>query len=324
MNRSRSLLGLSSALTFVTLAVAPAAAAPKVVATIKPVHSLVAAVMAGVGTPTLLVEGQASLHGFALKPSGARAVAEADILVRVSETLEPFTLKATEALPAGATLITLEDVPGMVLLERRTGATFERHSHAEDHGAEHHGKTHDHDEHGHEGHAHDGHVWLDPINVRTMTRAIVAALSQRDPGNAASYKANGDALTGRIEALMEELRGEMRPFSGTPYVVFHDATQYFDLDFGPEAVGSVSVSPEVPPSAKRLAEIRGRIQSLGVKCVLADPQTPERLIATIIEGTKARSAVLDAEGATIEPPGPDLWFTLMRKAAATMKGCLGG
>ena len=304
------------------LAAAPAAAAPKVVATIKPVHSLVAAVMAGVGTPVLLVEGQASLHGFALKPSGARAVAEADILVRISETLEPFTLKAAKALPAGATLISLEDVPGMVLVERRTGATFERHAHGDAHGPDHHDEGHD--RHDPDDHLYDGHVWLDPINAKTRTAAIVAALSARDPANAAAYKANGEAATARIEALMEELRQEMKPFSGAPYVVFHDATQYFDLDFGTEAVGSVSVSPEVPPSARRLAEIRGRIQSLGVKCVLADPQTPQRLVATVTEGTRARSAVLDAEGSTIEPPGPGLWFTLMRKAAETMKGCLGG
>lgn len=297
------------------------AAAPKVVTTIKPVHSIVAAVMGGIGSPVLLVEGQASPHGFALKPSGARAVAEADILFRISETLEPFTRKVAEAHRSGTMIVSLQDAPGMTLLERRSGATFERHAHGHD---EEQGKGHE-AEHGHkdgDDRNQDGHVWLDPINAKAMTDAIVSALGARDPANATRYKANGEALKTRIDALTQEILAEMQPYAGKPFIVFHDATRYFEHRFGPEAAGSVSVSPEVPPSAKRLSEIRQRIRSLGVKCVLADPQTPPALVATVTEGTGAHSAVLDAEGATIEPPGPELYSTLMRKAAAVMKGCL--
>lgn len=321
--QGRNALWAGLAAIMLALGAAPASAAPKVVATIKPIHSLAAAVMAGVGAPVLLVEGQASVHGFALKPSGARAIAEADILIRVSEAMEPFTTKAARSMPAGATLLTLQDAPGMTLLERRLGATFERHAHG-------HAREHDQaGQQGHEDHDHDertawdGHLWLDPVNARVITDAMVAALSARDPANAAAYKANGEALKVRIATLSDELLAELQPFSGAPFIAFHDAAQYFEHHFGPEAAGSVSVSPEVPPSAKRLSEIRARIRGLGVKCVLADPQTPPALVATVIEGTGARGAVLDAEGALIEPPGPDLWLTLMRKAAATMKACLG-
>lgn len=313
-----SLVALMSALAALTTQVA---AAPKVVTTIKPVHSLVAAVMAGIGNPVLLVEGQSSPHGFALKPSGARAVAEADILFRVSETMEPFTRKVAEAHPGKTMIVSLQDVPGMRLLARRAGATFDRHAHGH---AEDHGKGHD-DEHGHkdgDDRDRDGHVWLDTINAKAMADAIVAALGARDAANAAAYKANGEALKARIDTLTHEIVAEMQPYAGKPFITFHDATQYFEHHFGPEAVGTVSVSPEVPPSAKRLSEIRERIRGLGVRCVLADPQTPPQLVATVTEGTAARSAVLDAEGATIEPPGPDLYFTLMGNAAAVVKWCL--
>lgn len=297
-------------------------AAPRVAVTIKPIHSLVAAVMAGVGTPVLLVEGQASPHSFALKPSGARAVAEAAVLFRVSETVEPFTHKIADSLADGTAMVTLGHAPGVKLLGRRIGATFEPHEH---HDGEAHGpdKVHDHDP-DHEGAGEDGHVWLDPANAKAMVETIVAELAARDPGHAAVYKANGVAVEGKLDALAGEIAAGMEPVRGKSYIVFHDATQYFEKRFGLAAAGSVTVSPEVAPSAKRLSEVRQRITQLGATCVLADPQSSPRLVATVTEGTGARTGVLDAEGALVEPPGPDLYFVLMRKLATAMKACLGG
>src|SRR5262245_22488985 len=77
----------------------PTAAEPKVVVTIKPLHALVAQVMAGVGSPMLLVKGLASAHTYTLRPSEARALHEADLLVRMSETVEPFTARIVKSLP---------------------------------------------------------------------------------------------------------------------------------------------------------------------------------------------------------------------------------
>ena len=65
---------LAAALT-VALAFDAAAAVPDVVVSIKPLHSLVASLMDGVGEPTLLVGGGASLHSFSLKPSAGRGAA---------------------------------------------------------------------------------------------------------------------------------------------------------------------------------------------------------------------------------------------------------
>lgn len=303
-------------------ALAPArAAAPKVVVTIKPVHSLVAAVMAGVGAPKLLVEGQASPHTFALKPSGARAVAEADILVRVSEVVEPFTHKMATSLPRGATLLTLEDAPGVRLLELRRGATFEAHAHHEpghhaagDHAADHHD---DHDEE-----VHDGHIWLDPDNAKAMVDAIVAALSARDATDAPRYRDNGAALKAGLDTLAAELAAELKPVAGKPFIVFHDSTQYFETRFGLSAAGAITVSPEVSPSAKRLTEVRERIKKLGAVCVLSEPQMSARVVAAVTEGTRAKAGSIDPEGQLLEPPGPDLYPTLMRKLAKAMAGCL--
>ncbi|MBV2093173.1 MAG: zinc ABC transporter substrate-binding protein, partial [Candidatus Thiodiazotropha sp. (ex Ctena orbiculata)] len=60
----------------------------KVVVSILPVHSLVSGLMSGVGEPYLLLKGNQSPHTMTLKPSDARAMSEADLLLWVGESLE--------------------------------------------------------------------------------------------------------------------------------------------------------------------------------------------------------------------------------------------
>jgi len=294
---------------------ATAAAELSVVVTIKPLHALVAQVMSGVGTPALLVQGQASPHTYALKPSDARALNQADLFFRVSEAVEPFTVKIVRSLPKTVEVVTLQEAPGLKLLLRRTGSTFERHVHGK-------AATHDHSHGpGRPLQAIDGHVWLDPDNARAMVDRIEHALGAKDPAHAPAYKTNADALRAQIAALAAELDHALRPVANAPYIVFHDAFQYLERRYGLNVVGSVSISPEIPASAKRLSELRSKIASLGAICVFAEPQFDTRLIANLIEGTRARTGTLDPEGGMLEP-GPGLYFTLMRRLAEDLKGCL--
>jgi zinc transport system substrate-binding protein len=291
------------------------AAEPKVVVTIKPLHALVAQVMAGVGSPELLVKGAASPHSYALKPSEARALNNADLVFRMSETVEGFMVKVARSLPQRVELVTLQDAPGMKLLALRAGATFEPHAH---------GKG---SEHGHrhakpaKGEAVDGHAWLDPDNAKIMTDRIRQVLAAKYPEHAAVFKANAAALEARLDALAAELEGDLAPIADKPYIVFHDAFQYLERRFGLNVVGSISISPDVPPSARRLTELRRKIQSLGAVCVFAEPAFDRRLVDSLMEGTSARTGTLDAEGGSLDP-GPDLYFMLMRKLAGALKGCL--
>lgn len=302
------------------LAVSTAAAAAegdlKVVATIKPIHSLLTELMQGVGTPTLLVEGAASPHSFALKPSGVRAIDAADVFVRVSETLEPFTGKVVRALPDGVRLVTLDEIPGVKLLDRRTGGAFEAHAHgaptavtdaARDDGAAHGSK--------------DGHIWLDPDNAKAIVAYLAKVLAAAKPEAAGRLQANAQRLNARIDALAADLEAEMRPLRDKPFVVFHDAYQYFERRFGLDAVGAITVSPDVQPSAKRLTQLRRKIKSLEAVCVFAEPLFQPNLVAAVTEGTSARSGTLDPNGSLLVP-GADLYFDLMRNMGAGLKACL--
>jgi len=316
----------------IAAAASGATAAPDVVVSIKPIHSLVAAIMRGVGEPQLIVDGAASPHTYNLRPSNARKLEKADVVFWVGPGLEAFLEKPLEALASKATVVELEDAKGLEKLPFREGGPFEAHDHgdeghdahddhAEEEGAHDHG--HDHAEgHGDHDHgAYDTHLWLDPANAKAMAQTIETALIAADAGNAATYQANTKKLIDDLDALDAELKETVKPVKDKPFIVFHDAYQYFEHRYGVKTAGSITVSPETLPGADRVKQMQEKVRQLGATCVFAEPQFEPKLISVITEGTAAKSATLDPEAATLEP-GPDLYFTLMRGIAGSLKDCL--
>ncbi|WKL21103.1 zinc ABC transporter substrate-binding protein ZnuA [Agrobacterium tumefaciens] len=307
-----------------------ATAAPNVVVSIKPVHSLVAAIMQGVGEPQLIVDGAASPHTYNLRPSNARTLEKADLVFWVGPGLEAFLQKPLEALASKATVVELEDAKGLEKLPFREGGPFEAHDHGEEGHGEHEGHAeeagaHDHGhDHGHDDHEHgayDTHLWLDPANAKAMAQEIETALITADAGNAAIYQANTKKLIDDIDALDTEIANTVKPVKDKPFIVFHDAYQYFEHRYGVKTAGSITVSPETLPGADRVSQMQEKVRQLGATCVFAEPQFEPKLISVITEGTAAKSATLDPEAATLEP-GPDLYFKLMRAIAGSLKDCL--
>ena len=243
-------------------------------------------------------------------------------------------------------MVRLADAPGLVRRPLREGGAFEEHDH-DSHG---HQGEHDHDEnhddhddeamhrdddhghgHGDDDHAddhddhmdgpYDIHVWLDPINGWTIARAIAGTLGELDPVNAATYEANVDALLHRLDHLTGDIAQEVAPARGVPFIVFHDGYRYFEDRFGLTAAGSVVISPDRAPGARRISELRDKVQDLGVVCVFDEPQFDKRLVRTVIEGSDVRAATVDPLGSAIED-GPELYFTLLSNMAAAFTDCL--
>ena len=207
------------------------------VTTIKPIYALASAVMAGVAEPRLLIDGAGSPHTFALKPSDARALNTADVVLRVSDGLEPFMVKVVRALPRTVRVVTLMDVPDLTMHAMRTGGTFEEHADDKDKRAGH-GHAKSGHKHGKEEQAgHDGHIWLDPANAKLIAAHVAAVLATEAPEHADRLAANAAALSARLDALSTELERDLKPLSGKGYVVFHDAYQYLRAALRTDAVG---------------------------------------------------------------------------------------
>jgi zinc transport system substrate-binding protein len=290
-----------------------------VVASIKPIHSLVAAVMQGVGEPSLIVKGAASPHTYTMKPSDAAALSSANVVFWTGHDMEKFMEKPLASLGKKATVVAFLETPAIATLQPREGGTFEPHEHeGEAHSTEAHA-DHAHGDHEEET---DPHFWLDPENARAAVKVIAATLAAADPDHATAYSENAARTDAEIAKLETAIAADLAPFKDKPFIVFHDAYQYFEKRFSLRAVGSVTVSPEVQPGAARIAAIEDKIRSLGAVCIFSEPQFEPKLMDTIAAGTKTYRGELDPEGASLKE-GPDLYPALLQGLSDNLKDCLG-
>ncbi len=283
---------------------------PKVVVSIKPIHSLVAGVMQGVADPQLLIQGGGSPHGYVLRPSEARMLANADLVIWVGHSLESFLEKPLATLAQQAHQLELIEALEDQLLPLREGGTWDAHVHQltqADHAAA--GERHE-----------DGelelnpHLWLSPLLAKQIVARTATTLSAIDPEHQATYQKNAEKLKQRLDDLHRELTNKLSPVKGVPYVVFHDAYRYFENVYELNVVGSITVDAERKQGVKRIGEIRDKIKAMNARCVFSEPQFEPRMVATIIEGTGARRGVLDPLGADL-PNGPESYFLLLNNLA---------
>ncbi len=298
---------------------------PRVVTDLPAVAALVQQVMGDLGQPETLIEAGSDAHHYQLRPSQARSLQQAQLLIWIGPEMTPWLERVATGLGHETSSLALLDLPGTHRQDFGAGAAHEHdHSHEHEHEAE---AGHDHDEsHAEEGHDHSGldpHAWLDPGNGQLWLGAIADALSARDPENAETYAANAAKAREDLAALDAELKSNLAPLAGKPFVVFHDAYGYFTSHYGLTPAIPVSLGDASTPSAARLTEIRARITAEGAICAFPEANHDAGLIATVIEGAGLRQGQpLDPEGSLL-PPGPDHYAALLRAMAGSLTDCLG-
>lgn len=288
----------------------PAQAEVRLLASIKPLQLIAAAVQDGVGTPEVLLPPGASPHQYALRPSDVRRVREVDLLYWVGPDLEGFLPRVLEGRSKPS--VAVQSLPGMTLRH------FEAIGHDEhEHGAE---DEHEHD-HDHRPGSLDAHLWLLPANARVIATRMAADLAAADPANAARYQANLKAFDERLGQLDQRLKARMAAVSGKPFFVFHEAFDYFESAYGLRHTGVFSVAAEVQPGARHVAAMRARLQKAGPSCVFNEPPVRPRLAETLTAGLPVRLAELDALGmqATLDAGG---YEKLLENLGDGLAGCL--
>ena len=325
-------------LSFLTLFTS-ANAEIKVVTSIKPIHSLASYLMDGVNKPNLIVDGYSSPHGFALKPSHAKMLQEADLIFWVGEDLENFLIKPLNSIAKKAEKIELMEIKGLKKLKFREKNIFDghddhgheedghkeeghdEHKHEEEGHDEHKHEEEGHDEHGHEGHAHgeyDPHIWLDPINAKIILTEMVEHLIENDEKNSSVYKSNLGKALKDIDKLIKDVKAELN--KDISFIVFHDAYQYFENRFNVSVLGAFTVNTDVMPGAEQLSEIREIIEHDKVSCIFSEPQFNPDIINAVAKDMNIKTGVLDPLGATLDP-GKGLYFKLIKNMSKSFKGC---
>ena len=296
-----------------------------VVASIKPIHSLVAAVMGDIGTPHLLLEEPSSAHHFTLKPSQARSLQAADIVFWVGPTMEQPLTKALATLAPQAQTLPLIESAGLVLINfDKVTPAHEKHDHEKHDNEKHDHEKHDmHDEHAkHDDHLINPHIWLDPQNAKIMLGVMAARLAKADPKNASAYAANADSMAARLATLETDITSQLASYSAAKFLVLHDAHVYFERRFGLRNYGAITTEPDVMPTASRVKALRDELREHRFDCIFTEPFLGQKAVALIAEGSKVSIGTLDPIASNL-PAGAQLYPDLLMSYAKALQSCFG-
>ena len=320
-----------------------------VISTIQPINSLVSAIIGNTGKSITIIPSEQSPHDFKLKPSDVKVLQNSNIIFYVSNHLESSITKVFKNLPKNIKLINLMEESGVNHLAIRDNDAWERHDHHghddhdvhDKHGKKHddhddhdkHGKKHDdHDDHDKHGKKHDDHddhekeddvhVWLSPDNAIKIVQKVNKVLSLYFPENSKIYNDNTTKFIDKIRNLKMELVKELSPIKNKPYIVFHDAYQYFEKTFELNAVGSVALEGDIASSPKQISIIKDKIVKSKASCVFQEPQFDSKLVKIVVEGTDAKIGTLDPLGVNISE-NKDFYLQLLTNMTKSLKECLG-
>ena len=302
-------LALIVALVSSAAAQAAGDAVPAVTVTVKPLHSLVAAVMAGIGKPDLLISDTTRARDYTPAAGIVQQLAKARIVFWVGAMLERNLARPLASVAGATEVVAVSEGAGIVLRPARTGGAWS----LEDDAPLGSGTTFDM----------DGDLWLDPRNARAIVATVTARLGAADSAHAGRYTANAAKLYARLDALDASLQQQLSPVASRRFLVYRDNYQYLEQHYRLSAAGAVLGASGEAPGPLRMEAVRHQIKLSRARCVFGEPDTPEPLLDSVTDGLGVQTGVLDPEGSSLKP-GPDLYVDLMGGLVASLRKCLLG
>lgn len=313
LQNKKALSSLILSLGFAATLSAPASA--EVVASIKPLGFIAAAIADGVTPVEVLLPDGASEHDYALRPSDVKRLQGADLVVWIGPEMEAFISKTASAFPAEKNLeiARLPTVKPLLI----TGAEEEDEHH--DEGDEHHDAAHEHHHHG----EYNMHLWMSPEIARQSAVAIHEKLLELMPQRKDKLDANLQQFEAELAKSDTQIARQLAPVKGKGYFVFHDAYSYFEKHYGLTPLGHFTVNPEIQPGAQRLHQIRTQLVEQKATCVFAEPQFRPAVIDAVARGTQVRKGTLDPLGMDISL-AKDSYVKFLSQLSSQYESCLKG
>ncbi len=310
---------------------------PRVMTDIAPIHSLTAQVMGDLGTPDLLLPPGADPHDFALRPSDAARLGEAELVIWVGESLTPWLEEPLNTLAPNAAQFELLDTEGWEkrdIRDLKEIKASDEHDHSDHEEHEEHAAHDNHDDHAahdkhddhdaHDDHDHgdfDPHAWTDPAIAQVWLTAIAQELSSMDPDNSAIYSANAALAQDALAAQQDRLSARLTPLQSRGYVLPHDGYQYFETRFGLIAQGALAGIDARTPGPAQVATLRDQMTQNDIVCVFSDAEIGDRWTTILTDGIDANTAMIDAVGVGLEA-GPMLYTQMLDRLADAFEACL--
>jgi cytochrome oxidase Cu insertion factor (SCO1/SenC/PrrC family)/ABC-type Zn2+ transport system substrate-binding protein/surface adhesin len=264
----------------------------RVVASIKPVHSILAGLMEGTEGPELLV-GEGKLpFGYELTGEQSKGLASADVIVWIGPELEKFLIEPLKSQDGGATVVTLLDNPELKILPSRWDES-ER----------------------------DPFIWSDSRNMIILVDELAKVLMNADAARAHLYKRNRAALLAKVAELDRRLEYGYRGLKSGIGMAYYDTLQYFEQAYALKIRGVVVQSPGKTVDAGKLLGSRAKLSEGYYSCLITESRMQMPDLPLLLGGIEINRAELDSFGSNFAP-GPDLYFNVMDYNTTSIKECL--
>lgn len=267
--------------------------APRVVVSIKPLHALVAGLMAGVAEPVLLVGGEQTPWNLVPDAAQREAIAAADLLIWSGPELEPGLAAAVAARGSDQGVFEVLASELLKVLPAR-----------------------------HDDNRRDPFYWLDTRNMQILLDAFARLLIERDPAHAVAYERNWRRTAEPLAAIDREMEFAYRDVSGVPVFFYHDTHQYFAQAYAMHVAGTLAGFPgDGEVDAAQVLTTRNRLAGSGPTCLFTERGVGEPHLDLLLAGTAATPVELDSLGVSLAP-GPALYLQLMRNNFAAISACV--
>ncbi|WP_434774159.1 zinc ABC transporter substrate-binding protein ZnuA [Pantoea agglomerans] len=286
-----------------------------VVASLKPVGFIAAAIADGVTPVDVLLPDGASEHDYSLRPSDAKRLKNADLVVWVGPEMEAFMAKSAAELPAQKNLA-MVNIDGIKPLLISGGEDEDEHTAEKS-------EEQDADAHHHHHGEFNMHLWLSPEIARKTAVAIHGKLLELMPQDKAKLDANLQQFEVALADTDKRVSAQLAPVRNKGYFVFHDAYTYFEKQYGLSPTGHFTVNPEIQPGAQRLHQIRTQLVEQKADCVFAEPQFRPAVIDAVARGTQVRKGTLDPLGTDISL-AKDSYVKFLSQLSSQYESCLNG
>ncbi|AYP22954.1 MULTISPECIES: zinc ABC transporter substrate-binding protein ZnuA [Pantoea] len=286
-----------------------------VVASLKPVGFIAAAIADGVTPVDVLLPDGASEHDYSLRPSDAKRLKNADLVVWVGPEMEAFMAKSAAELPAQKNLA-MVNIDGVKPLLISGGEDEDEHTAEKS-------EEQEADAHHHHHGEFNMHLWLSPEIARKTAVAIHGKLLELMPQDKAKLDANLQQFEVALADTDKRVSAQLAPVRNKGYFVFHDAYTYFEKQYGLSPTGHFTVNPEIQPGAQRLHQIRTQLVEQKAVCVFAEPQFRPAVIDAVARGTQVRKGTLDPLGTDISL-AKDSYVKFLSQLSSQYESCLNG
>ncbi|NMG73845.1 metal ABC transporter substrate-binding protein [Aromatoleum diolicum] len=220
---------------------------------------------------TPLVSADQDAHNFQPRPSDARRIGAAHLVVVSGLGFDPWLERlAQTAGYKGPVLIASNGIDPI--------ATANEHDDAHGHGQ----GTHQD--------AVDPHAWQDASRAQRYVANIADALAQIDPAGANVYHANAARYTTELKALDADIRSGFAriPAERRKVVSSHDAFGYFARAYGVRFLAPAGISNQSEPSASGVAQLIRQLRREKVPAVFVESISDPRLVERIRKESGAR------------------------------------